>query len=155
MNQSEARLHSRRTVHFRPSLSPLPSFRFFRGSVPRLGSGSLELVPRPTCQVTLCRIPVCAEVSSHDFGFDKSRLSVTYYFMVTSLTQSWLFIANMSKVVVVPRLELEANLEDISVARTFYILCMPSDDFGRWSMGTIETTLWALHKSSPRTSLAS
>ena len=112
-------------------------------------------MPNERGLVTLCRIPVCAEVSSHDFGFDKSRLSVTYYFMVTSLTQSWLFIANMSKVVVVPRLELEANLEDISVARTFYILCMPSDDFGRWSMGTIETTLWALHKSSPRTSLAS
>jgi len=32
MNQSEARLHSGRSVHFRLSLSPRPSFRFFRGS---------------------------------------------------------------------------------------------------------------------------
>jgi len=32
MNQSEAHLHSGRSVHFRPSLSPRPSFRFFRGS---------------------------------------------------------------------------------------------------------------------------
>ena len=38
MNQSEARLHSRRSVHFRPSLhvSPIPSFRFSEGLVPRL-----------------------------------------------------------------------------------------------------------------------
>ena len=32
MNQSEVRLHSGRTVHFRPSLYPRPSFRIFRGS---------------------------------------------------------------------------------------------------------------------------
>jgi len=32
MNQSEARLHSGRRVHFRPSWFPRPSFRFFRGS---------------------------------------------------------------------------------------------------------------------------
>jgi len=36
MNQSEARLHSGRIVHFRPSLSPRPSFRFSGGLVPRL-----------------------------------------------------------------------------------------------------------------------
>jgi len=29
MNQSEAHLHSGHTVHFRSSLSPRPSFRFF------------------------------------------------------------------------------------------------------------------------------
>jgi len=38
MNQSEARLHSRRSVHFRLSLSPRPSFRFSEGLVPRLCS---------------------------------------------------------------------------------------------------------------------
>ena len=32
MNQSEARLHCRRSVHFRPSLSPRHPFRFFWGS---------------------------------------------------------------------------------------------------------------------------
>jgi len=32
MNQSEVRLHSGRSVHFLPSRSPRPSFRFFRGS---------------------------------------------------------------------------------------------------------------------------
>ena len=31
-NQSDACLHSGRTVHFHPSLSPRPSFQFFRGS---------------------------------------------------------------------------------------------------------------------------
>jgi len=36
MNQSEARLHAGRSVHFRPSLSPRPSFRFSEGLVPRL-----------------------------------------------------------------------------------------------------------------------
>ena len=36
MNQSEAHLHSGRSVHFRPSLSPRPSFRFSEGLVPRL-----------------------------------------------------------------------------------------------------------------------
>jgi len=36
MNQSEARLHSGRSVHFHPSLSPRPSFRFYEGLVPRL-----------------------------------------------------------------------------------------------------------------------
>jgi len=37
MNQSESRLHSGRSVHFHPSLSPRPSFRFSEGLVPRLG----------------------------------------------------------------------------------------------------------------------
>jgi len=32
MNQSEVRLHSGHSVHFHPSLSPRPSFRFFRRS---------------------------------------------------------------------------------------------------------------------------
>ena len=36
MNQSEAHLHSGRSVHFCPSLSPRPSFRFSGGLVPRL-----------------------------------------------------------------------------------------------------------------------
>ena len=37
MNQSEARLHSGRSVHFCPSLSPRPSSIFSEGLVPRLG----------------------------------------------------------------------------------------------------------------------
>jgi len=36
MNQLEAHLHSRRSVHFRPSLASKPSFRFSEGLVPRL-----------------------------------------------------------------------------------------------------------------------
>ena len=51
MNQSEARLHSGRSVHFRPSLSPRPSFRFFEGLVPRLPCTSIMSIEvTDTCE---------------------------------------------------------------------------------------------------------
>ena len=44
MNQSEVRLHSGCTIHFHPSLSPRPPFRFFSESlVPRLLLATLKM----------------------------------------------------------------------------------------------------------------
>jgi len=39
--------------------------------------------------VTLGRIPECAEVSSLDFEFDKSCLSIANYFIVIAQNKSW------------------------------------------------------------------
>ena len=81
MNQSEAHLHSVCTVHFHPSLSPRPSFRFSEGLVPKLlwNGGS----PRPlawdgtTCMLSEVKTHTTSILCSHLFTPPKVQLEHT------------------------------------------------------------------------------
>ena len=111
MNQSEARLHSGHNVHFCPSLSPRPSFRFSEGLVPRL---LLSNCPFP--------LPLLVSLErgltfGHTCSIDGDRMGqdnrCTWY--DTSDQISWLWRINQC--IVQTKLDIECTIVGLTHAR--------------------------------------